>query len=152
MPAAGAKNRETKSHRPVADRLVTMTPRTGKVLHVPQDMGAGKGRMATQIDLDSRRKPAQVVTILSRAQERCFRQIHLARHVLHPPCFPRICQQANGCRIAGKRFRREGVHLDEWNRHISPILIGPNQSAVAHSGRVRTSARVQDEAAAPSSV
>ena len=44
-PTRGAKNRETKSKPGDADRLVTMTPRTGKALTLPKS-ASGPGRPA----------------------------------------------------------------------------------------------------------
>jgi hypothetical protein len=73
--------------------------------------------MATQVNLHRGREPAQVVALVARRQEGGFREIHLARHIAHPllgGCFP---QHANGRGIAGKGPGREGIDVNDSDRH-----------------------------------
>ena len=51
---------------------------------LPQEVCAGQGRMAAQVDLGGGREPTQAETVLAALQEGGFREVHFARDILHP--------------------------------------------------------------------
>ena len=60
------------------------------VFMVPEHVSTRQGRVPTKRSLDGRGEPAQAVSIITRRQKGRFRQIHLARDVLHPVVFARL--------------------------------------------------------------
>src|SRR5688572_9655841 len=57
---------------------------SGEVLLLPEHVGAGQGRMAAEVDLHGRGKPAEVEAIGPPYQKSSLGQIHLPSHLLHP--------------------------------------------------------------------
>src|SRR5262249_52950432 len=65
-----------------------------------EHMGAGERRMAAEVDLHRRSKPAQRESVWARAQKSGFREIHLACHPLHPARIPFFGKHADRRRIS----------------------------------------------------
>ena len=81
---------------------------------LPQHVGARQRGVAAEVDLDRGREPAQVeLAVFPANEERGFRQVHLARHPLHPHGVGRSGQHAHGRRVAAERLAGESVDLGD---------------------------------------
>ena len=77
----------------------------------PEDVGAGKRRMAAQVDLYGRSKPSKTVPVPFGMQKSGLREIHLARDILHPLVIAGRRKNTHGRRVAGERNGGESVKL-----------------------------------------
>src|SRR5205807_10038522 len=95
-PVTRAPGREQAALR-VEARLAAR----GEVALLPQYMGARERRVTAQGDFDGGGEPAESVIPVLGMEERRLREVHLARHVLHPGLAPR-------CRSEERRGGDEG--------------------------------------------
>src|SRR5690348_8334538 len=81
-----------------------------------QHMAGRESRMAAQLDLRRRRKPAEVVVdiaVLARDGEGRFAEIVLGGDRLHQPVVEPALERHDGGGVAGQRTVGEGVDLKE---------------------------------------
>jgi hypothetical protein len=88
---------------------------------LPQHVRGCQRSVPAQIHLHRRREPAQPPPIRLRVEKRGLGQVHLGRHVPHPPLFARLREDAHGRRVAGEGAVREGVYLHDRLRHDGVI-------------------------------
>ena len=88
----------------------------------PQDVRAGERRVPAQIDFDSGREPAEIVSVALRHQKGSLGEIHLARDLEHPFLVRRLGKDANSRRITGKRAIRERIDLCDVEGHAPNLL------------------------------
>lgn len=85
----------------------------------PEYVGAGKGGMTAEIDLDRWREPAQVVPIRPLDEKRSFGQVHLRRYILHPGSGAWRWQEAHGGGISREWPVGKCIHLKYLLSHTS---------------------------------
>ena len=93
----------------------------GKMAFFPQDMGRRQRGMSAEVDFASRSEPSQAEfrAVSEAPGERCLREVHLGRHVLHPLLVGRLGEHADRRGVAGERALGECVDLGDANAHES---------------------------------
>ena len=92
-------------------------PRGWQVPLLPQHVSARQGRVAAEGDLDGRREPAEVETVVVLHEERRLGEVHLAGDALHPAFVARRWQEADRRRIARERRVGKRIHLRDPEPH-----------------------------------
>src|SRR5262249_21380329 len=75
----------------------------------PQQVRRGQRGVATQVDFDARREPAEIEAAGDWDGKRGLRKIHLRRDALHPPGIRRSLERTDRRRIPLKRPLGKGV-------------------------------------------
>ena len=89
---------------------------------LPEDVGAGQGRVAAEVHLDGRREPAEPEAVPLAMQEGRLRQVHLPRHVLHPALVARAGKTQTA---AGLPAKGRSVKASTWTI-FSPMAVAPS--------------------------
>ena len=73
--------------------------------------------MATQVDFDDRRKPAEFITGFGCNEKGSFREVVFRCNFLEQEIIGPGLQQADPCGVNCKQIRCKGIDVLEWNVH-----------------------------------